>query len=621
VTDTTIAPAAMLSDEQRHVVEQDVDARMLVTAGAGTGKTLCLVHRLAFLVEEEEASAADILVLSYSRAAVREIKERLARAGSTARYVDVRTFDSYATWLLSEADPDGSWQSAGYDGRIRAATDLLRTDENAAGFVEDLQHIVVDEVQDLVGERAAFVKVLLELGQGGFTLLGDPAQGIYGFLLDDPAERMQGAAALYAWVRDRFGDDLTEATLSHNRRVRDSRADVARPYGSALGRMDADFAAIHRDLRTCLLAPECHLGALDDAVPVLADLAAAPTAVLCRNNGEALRLSAYLHEYGVEHRLQRSGLEQVVPAWVAGVFTAFDTTRPSKDAVVGHLTSVLKGQTMDPQQAWILLKRMDGNRDSRHSLDLGALASRLAQRRIPDELVVQAPASVVVSTIHRAKGLEFDHVVVVDPGPTPGDPVAQAEEARLLYVAMSRPRDLLLRLDLPSKLTRGLRKNREIDRWVKRHPGAQWQFRGRRYGMEIFGDDVHGEDPAGTVGFLQDPATVQRYLASNTLTAAPVTLTRIDTQGEDEHPGYVVEHDGKGIGVTSQSFAWALRKEIGWKHEWPETIEDLRVDCVETVVGSEAASLNHGLGSFGVWLRPRLMGMGRFAWPKKGQRV
>ncbi|WP_188272447.1 UvrD-helicase domain-containing protein [Streptomyces sp. CBMA152] len=619
MTDTGETAEVILSDEQKHVVELGLDARTLVTAGAGTGKTLCLVRRLAFLVEEEDVSAADILVLSYSRAAVREVHERLSRVGDGSRYVDVHTFDSYATWILSEADPDGSWRTAGYDGRIRAATRLLRSDENAAGLIEDLEHIVVDEVQDLVGERAEFVKALLELGRGGFTLLGDPAQGIYGFLLEDPVERIQGAAALYGWVRDRFGENLIEAALSRNRRVRDDRAEVARPYGVALGRTDADFAAVHRGLRTCLLAPDCHLGALDDALPVIADLAAAPTAILCRTNGEALRLSVHLYEHGVGHRLQRPGLDRVVPAWVAGLFTAFDIARPSKEAVVSYLESALKGETTEPQQAWLLVKRMDGNRNNRHSLDLGAVASRIAQRRIPDELVSQGLATLVVSTIHRAKGLEFDNVIVIDPGEAPGDPVQLAEETRLLYVAMSRPRDLLLRLTLPLELTKGLRKNPGIDRWVKRHPGSQRQFRSRRYGMEITGDDVHAEDPAGAVGFAESPRTVQGYLASAVAPAAAVTLTRMDAPYGTGHPGYVVEHEGVAVGVTSESFARALRSEVGGNHEWPERIEDLRVDCVETVVGSEAASLNNELGPFGVWLRPRLVGMGRFVWPKKGQ--
>ncbi|MEU5437710.1 UvrD-helicase domain-containing protein [Streptomyces sp. NPDC020719] len=621
MTDSDTATEVVLSHEQRHVVEQDLDAHTLVTAGAGTGKTLCLVHRLAFLVEKEDASPADILVLSYSRAAVREIRDRLAQVGSGARHVDVRTFDSYATWLLSEVDPDGAWQKSGFNGRIRAATHLLRTDEEAASFIADLQHIVVDEVQDLVGERAEFVKVLLELGGGGFTLLGDPAQGIYGFLLDDPKERMQGAAALYMWIRERFRGSLSEVTLSQNRRVRDSRAEAALPYGSGLGRSDADFAAIHRDLRTHLLGPDCHLGALDDALPILVDLAATPTAVLCRNNGQALSLSAYLYEQGVEHRFQRSSLERVLPAWVAGLFAACDATHPAKDTVVSHLESLLKGETADPQQAWTLLKRMDGNRGNRHSLDLGAVALRLAQRRIPDELVASGRPSLVVSTIHRAKGLEFDNVIVVDPGPTSADPVEQAEEARLLYVAMSRPRDLLLRLELPSDLTRGLRRSQEIDRWVKRHPVQQRQFRSRRYAMEVLGDDVHADDPAGSLGVTADPGEIQRYLASTMLAVAPVALTRINDVDGGGYRGYAVEHEGTAIGVTSESFAWALRREIGRNQEWPDRIGNLWIDCVESVVGSEASSLNNAMGNFGVWLRPRLMGMGRFVWPKRGQKA
>lgn len=60
----------------------------------------------------------------------------------------------------------------------------------------------------------------------------------------------------------------------------------------------------------------------------------------------------------------------------------------------------------------------------------------------------------MISTVHRVKGLEFDQVIVVDPGDAPeNDPIEQAERARLLYVAMTRPRDLLIHVKAIAKLT------------------------------------------------------------------------------------------------------------------------------------------------------------------------
>jgi DNA helicase II / ATP-dependent DNA helicase PcrA len=47
---------------------------------------------------------------------------------------------------------------------------------------------------------------------------------------------------------------------------------------------------------------------------------------------------------------------------------------------------------------------------------------------------------------------------------------------------------------------------------------------------------------------------------------------------------------------------------------WPLRITGARVEAVETVVGTQAATVHAGLGPSGVWLAPRLFGMGYFDW-------
>ena len=116
----------VLTDEQAKVADAPADARLLVTAGPGTGKTHVLVARLLSLIEQGVAPGDGILVLSFSRAAVGEIRRRVAAAGGDVRYVRARTFDSFATGLLAQLRPEGAWQAGSYDDRIRAATDADR---------------------------------------------------------------------------------------------------------------------------------------------------------------------------------------------------------------------------------------------------------------------------------------------------------------------------------------------------------------------------------------------------------------------------------------------------------------------------------------------------------------
>ena len=100
--------------EQLEIINLPVDAHALVSAAAGTGKTHALAGRLTRLIEGEGLGAGDdVLVLSFSRAAVAELRRRIGGLAGDARYVGVATFDSFATRILAAAEPDGPWRSPG----------------------------------------------------------------------------------------------------------------------------------------------------------------------------------------------------------------------------------------------------------------------------------------------------------------------------------------------------------------------------------------------------------------------------------------------------------------------------------------------------------------------------
>ena len=95
MTETTAAGDAVafeLDESQRAVAEAPADARLLVIAGAGQGKTEVVASRIEYLVEDEGLSAStEIMALSFSRAAVHAVRTRLD-VRDIAR-TDVRTFD------------------------------------------------------------------------------------------------------------------------------------------------------------------------------------------------------------------------------------------------------------------------------------------------------------------------------------------------------------------------------------------------------------------------------------------------------------------------------------------------------------------------------------------------
>jgi len=87
-------------DRQREAIEH-VHGPMLVVAGAGTGKTSVLIHRVARLVREGHAQPGEVLALTYTVAAAREMRDKVnALLGAK---IHSATFHDYCLELLTRA--------------------------------------------------------------------------------------------------------------------------------------------------------------------------------------------------------------------------------------------------------------------------------------------------------------------------------------------------------------------------------------------------------------------------------------------------------------------------------------------------------------------------------------
>ena len=72
----------------------DTDGVILVTAGAGSGKTRLLTHRIAHLVINKGVKPYNILAITFTNKAAREMKERLMAMIPDAENIWVSTFHS-----------------------------------------------------------------------------------------------------------------------------------------------------------------------------------------------------------------------------------------------------------------------------------------------------------------------------------------------------------------------------------------------------------------------------------------------------------------------------------------------------------------------------------------------
>ncbi len=101
-----------LNNEQKEAVET-VKGPLLILAGAGSGKTKVLTTRIAYLIQNNYARARDILAVTFTNKAAREMKERLGSilGEDTVKYMWVGTFHGICGRILRENIENYNFQS------------------------------------------------------------------------------------------------------------------------------------------------------------------------------------------------------------------------------------------------------------------------------------------------------------------------------------------------------------------------------------------------------------------------------------------------------------------------------------------------------------------------------
>jgi hypothetical protein len=534
-----------LDPQQRMVVTAPADVRMLVEAGPGCGKTHVACERVAHLLNQGEIPDR-ILLLSFTRTAVHDLRKRIAAASSVsaelARQVQVRTLDSFA-WRLSA----GASELGSHDASIRAA--LAATERAFRGDDPDIEawvrgfiHVIVDEAQDLVDARASLVIALLNgLPPGaGWTVFMDPAQAIYGWSSD--AEDEDGGERFLDLLPSLQGSVQRRSLTTVHRTSKEALLDLLRraraltlegPSGQRLGGVRTMLAAGGEDAVHGVRDLPALLERIGEAQP--------RTLVLVRRRVDALLSLSYIRDAGLSCRLRVGGMPRLVAPWIAAVANEL-AVRGS----IGSITnasfldawqSVCHGRrladSMDPELAWRLLLLIGG---TDRLVDLRKVAKRLAMGVVPDEVSTReiGVGGATIGTVHGSKGREAEHVVFYLPGegrPSASD-AASDEEARVLYVAASRAKEQLDVLPAAS-MTCGYHENRA------------WRAAGRGLQIEI---GREGDIDGCTLLPDEDAKAVQDRLAAFDGKLCPV---HVHTRSEGSWTRMLQLGDGATIGALS----------------------------------------------------------------------
>lgn len=605
-----------IDDAQLAVIQASRTARLLVLSGPGSGKTEVSARRIAALISFG-LSASQVLVLSFSRSAVRTLTDRLSKMGGVPehvleelRHVAIRTFDSWTFRLLCRLGIEPKeLLTHSHDHNVSSLVDILRSGDNVklVELLKNVRHLVVDEMQDLAGVRGDLVIELLKLlapvgnSEVGFTLLGDPAQSIYAFSVRNAKRESihgQSTKHLLDSLREIYGKGLQELALDRNYRAGPELAVFLEKLRLILGRKGSGEEKLKAMAKVMSGIPAADFG-LDSKLIEKGNLHS--IAILARTNGEVLRIAQKILGNEVEGpgiRFQvGSGDVSGGPAWVAALLAPLRSSTLT-ETQFSAIYSRAAEQATEPltdldapklEVAWRQLLQGSGRNVNDQSLVVRDLSEHLSwPDSFPDD---EGPGSaqLTISTIHQSKGREFDVVAVLERDPDQEFSNSDAEEeANVDFVALSRaskrvvslPRDSIF--PPPSMRDFGNGSRKRLFWWRNGWVNMEMGIRGD-IAPESFADSaLHGSEEAVVENY--------RFLAGSarTLIGHKVMLRKASVPGSDgKRARYEIclqddRHPGRLLGAMSQSLVYDLLNVLH-EHGLPKTIMNLRISAVVSV--------------------------------------
>jgi hypothetical protein len=180
-----------LNSEQYTIVTADPLEHQRILAAAGSGKTTTITARISWLLTHTKVTADQIVLLTFSRNASREMSQRIRRLVGPVN-LWAGTFHALANTILKQFPTNEQEHSSSLyfiDELPVRWIQWMRT-EKGRRWVGRIKYIVVDEFQDINAIQWRLLETMRHIG-ARMIIVGDDAQNIYtwrgsstGFLLD-----------------------------------------------------------------------------------------------------------------------------------------------------------------------------------------------------------------------------------------------------------------------------------------------------------------------------------------------------------------------------------------------------------------------------------------------------
>lgn len=422
-----------LSPAQLKIINDNNSKYIVVAAGPGSGKTRVLVHKLASLLLMEDVKHEQLLMLTFSRAAATEFKKRLLKLiGNAANYIEIKTFHSYCFDLLGKV---GNLEKS--DEILKKAIEKIRNKEVEVSRITKTV-LVIDEAQDMNQDEFNLIKVLMEQNEEMRVIaVGDDDQNIFEF---------RGARSKYL-----------EQFIQVSKAVKYELVENYRSKSNLVDFTNQFVKLIRRRLKNTPIIPKqtdngkiklVRYQSSNLITPLVNELLSAEiagtTCVLTNTNEEALQITGLLLKNAMQARLIQSNegfslYNLLEVRFLSDKLNLADDVFIISDDVWASAKRELVNKFRNSNKLEVcnnLIKDFEAaNPKKRYKSDLEEF---VRESKLEDFLYGNGE-TVFVSTIHKAKGKEFDNVYLMLEGSNP----TTDEVRRQLYVAMTRAKQNL----------------------------------------------------------------------------------------------------------------------------------------------------------------------------------
>ena len=430
-----------LSPQQKAIIDDNECKHIVVVAGPGSGKTRVLVHKLAAMLTLDDVKHEQLLMVTFSRAAATEFKMRLQNLiGNAAHFVEIKTFHSYCFDLLGRI---GNLEDSG--NVVKRAVEMIRAGEVEPERISK-SVLVIDEAQDMDRDEFELVCALIAVNDGMRVIaVGDDDQNIYGF---------RGSDSRY--MRSLITDyEARMYELVENYRSKSHIVQISNALGSLLHNRlkNREIVAVSADPGQVDMVRYTSHNLEEPLVNQLKQNAEeGSVCVMASTNDEVSRLLGLLINRGIHAKLIQS-IEGFSLYNLAEVRYFLKKLQPKHTAYSGGPQSL---SPIISDEEWASAKEQLQHEYHDSSCLENCMAIFTAFETVNpkkyrsdleefireskfEDFYHEEKGTVFVSTIHKTKGREFDHVYLM----LDRLQIRDDADLRKLYVGMTRARTTL----------------------------------------------------------------------------------------------------------------------------------------------------------------------------------